>query len=131
MRYAEITNGIVTEVIECDDPSFAKQNNWVDISQVNPVPGVGWSFNGTWTPGAVTPPGQMEVHQAQASAQSTLLSLLATLPASLTQAQTDATAYPTADAATQGAIIVRLINQTAALAQGVNDLLVTLGITLQ
>lgn len=57
-HYAEITDGTVTNVAVCDDPTFAQQMGWVGpIDTIDPQPGVGWSYDGTtWTAPAPPPP---------------------------------------------------------------------------
>lgn len=87
-HYAEITDGIVTNVAVCDDPAFAEQQGWIGpVDTIDPQPGVGWSYdasNQTWT--APTPPAPT----AQQQAQQQLQQLLAELPTQLSNANTDA-----------------------------------------
>lgn len=54
MIYAQIQNGTVINIIECD-AAFAAENGLVRVDQVSPMPGMGWTTpdNGqTWTAAA-------------------------------------------------------------------------------
>ena len=68
--------------------------------------------------------------RAQAQALSNLHNLLAQLPAGLQQGQADAAAWPTADQATRDQIMVRLIQNTTAIADGVGLLVNQLGLAV-
>lgn len=42
-NYAHIEDGKVINVTVCDDPEYAKQRKWVDITDEDPQPGIGWT----------------------------------------------------------------------------------------
>lgn len=63
-----------------------------------------------------------------ANALSSLQAMLPTLGAALTQAQKDAAAYPTAPAATQETMVVRVIEGTAKVAKALGHLLAHQGL---
>ena len=46
-RYAEIADGVVTNVVLCDDSSLASERGWIGpLDALVPQPGPGWSFDG-------------------------------------------------------------------------------------
>lgn len=55
MRYAQLNNGTVTNVVECDT-TFATQFGLTQVQGLTPEPGMGWTLNaGVWAPPAVDP----------------------------------------------------------------------------
>lgn len=125
--YAAITDRVVTNLVEASQ-QFADANSLVDVSTLPAGVGVGWSdASGTWTPPTAQP-------DPRRTAAADLQAMAATdLPTFQTQIQADAntitaTGWANLDAATQQAILLRVVNgfgsviqaiQTHALATGV------------
>lgn len=127
-HYAEITDGKVTNVAVCDDPSFAEQMGWIgSIDTLNPEPGVGWTYDGTtWTP--PTPPAPTP----QQTAREQLRTLAATIPTQIADAQTDAQTIAGmtaghAPTAAQIAALTRHANGWVSLLEGLSALVTALG----
>ena len=127
-HYAEITNGKVTNVSVCDDPSFAEQMGWIGpIDTVTPEPGVGWSYDGTtWTPPTPPPP------TPQQTAREQVRTLAATIPTQISAAQADAHTIASmvagqAPTAEQIAALTRHANGWVTLLEGLSALVTALG----
>lgn len=44
--YAEVTDGVITNVVVCDDRKHAKNQGWLLIDRLDPQPGIGWTRDG-------------------------------------------------------------------------------------
>jgi hypothetical protein len=90
MHCVEITDGVVTNIVVCDDLEFATTMKWVDVDAMAPRPGIGWTTadgGQTFDP-PVPPPPPAPTVQDQAAVQ--VQQLADSLPAQITQAQADA-----------------------------------------
>lgn len=48
--YAVVEDGVVTNVVVVHNPEHATDQGWISIEGVDPVPDIGWSYDGTtWT----------------------------------------------------------------------------------
>ena len=58
MIYAEVTNGLCTNAVVCEDTAFAQSMGWIGpIDGLDPTPGSGWTYNnGEWEPPGETLP---------------------------------------------------------------------------
>lgn len=128
-HYAEITDGKVTNVAVCDDPSFAEQMGWIGpIDTLTPEPGIGWSYDGTtWTPPTSPPPTPQQTAQEQLRVFAAGLSNLAAGAQSAATTLSSMTAGQ-APTAVQIAAVAELAESHVAVLGGLANLLTALGL---
>lgn len=48
-HWAVVENDTIVNVAECDDPTFAQDQGWVPIDDLDPKPWIGWTYiDGEW-----------------------------------------------------------------------------------
>ena len=82
-----VENGVVANVVVAPN-YFGSEKGWVEVTSVSPPPSIGWIHDVTTSVWSAPPPAALSTRQI---AKGTVQTLAATLPAQLTQAQTDAT----------------------------------------
>jgi roadblock/LC7 domain-containing protein len=45
-HYAELEANTVVNVVVCDDPEYAAEMGWYTLAGLNPVPWIGWTYDG-------------------------------------------------------------------------------------
>lgn len=46
-NYAVIEEEICTNVVVCDDPAYAADHGWVALEGIEPLPWIGWRYDGS------------------------------------------------------------------------------------
>lgn len=45
-NYAELDGGTIVNVLVCDDPDYAAEMGWYALAGLDPMPWIGWTYEG-------------------------------------------------------------------------------------
>lgn len=56
-HYAVVEDNTIVNVVVCDDPGYAADQGWLALDGLDPLPWIGWTYDGTnWNPPEDEPP---------------------------------------------------------------------------
>jgi hypothetical protein len=49
-QYADLVGNTIVNVVVCDDPDYAAEMGWYALAGLDPMPWIGWTYEGgTWS----------------------------------------------------------------------------------